>query len=727
MKHKGIVACVTLILAMASQTSLSQWHQMNGPCVDTVYALSSNSTALLAALTTGCYQTTDDGDSWSCVLPADSGVFAIVSSGGWFIAASRSSMIRSDDNGLTWQAANAGLEQATVLSLAANDTEIVAGTSTGAYLSTDRGAAWHPTGFSFRSPRVAISSPAFGTDSTMMAVVNYSDTVYVSTDNGIHWFSRKIQFPSPNPSMPLSPLFVGTELLIGNSYGYVFATQDLGATWSNVLLPGSEPHSVKTIDQLGQILFAGTAAGIYRSSDTGGSWLLLDSGTTSPANRNILCLAHRASALFAGTSGTGVKRSRDDGTTWKQVNSGLGLPNSSVAFLATTGQTMFAGTRDQGIFVSDESGGEWRPGEVIPGAVLITALAAKDSIVLSGMNPGAYRTTDQGKSWTPAGEGAPQDLITCIAFNDTGIFLGTVGSGVFGSSDFDTGWTDMSLSYPSSLRTPNTLVSSGKHLFVGTQDGVCVYDSVPRVRPVPLLYAWYPRNSGLTSTNIVALTSAGGNLLAAAQVNAFNSSPGVFLSSDEGESWMPAVAGLADSNVVAFAVRGSNVFAATWSPPGRFPLTYRNEGSVFLSTNRGLSWEPIGDGLPGIGILSLALGKSDIYAGTNGRGVWSRPLSEVTNVADHHGVVSETFFLFQNSPNPFNPSTAISYQLSTPGRVNLKVYDILGREVMTLVNEVKQPGKYVAQFDGSRLASGVYFYRLRGHDFAQVKKMLLLR
>ncbi len=91
-----------------------------------------------------------------------------------------------------------------------------------------------------------------------------------------------------------------------------------------------------------------------------------------------------------------------------------------------------------------------------------------------------------------------------------------------------------------------------------------------------------------------------------------------------------------------------------------------------------------------------------------------------------------SFELAQNYPNPFNPSTVINYQLPTDGHVTLKVFDILGREVRTLVNEVKNAGSYEIKFDASSLASGIYFYRLNiiGNDgkiFVSTKKMLLMK
>ncbi|MGD8781294.1 MAG: T9SS type A sorting domain-containing protein [Ignavibacteria bacterium] len=85
------------------------------------------------------------------------------------------------------------------------------------------------------------------------------------------------------------------------------------------------------------------------------------------------------------------------------------------------------------------------------------------------------------------------------------------------------------------------------------------------------------------------------------------------------------------------------------------------------------------------------------------------------------------FSLDQNYPNPFNPTTTISYQIPETGDVSLKIYDVLGREVMTLINETQASGVYSVEFNASKLASGVYIYRLKCNDFLQTKKLLLLK
>jgi hypothetical protein len=81
----------------------------------------------------------------------------------------------------------------------------------------------------------------------------------------------------------------------------------------------------------------------------------------------------------------------------------------------------------------------------------------------------------------------------------------------------------------------------------------------------------------------------------------------------------------------------------------------------------------------------------------------------------------------QNYPNPFNPTTTISYRLPTAGFVTLKVFDVLGREVATLVNEVNAPGEHVVQLEANNLSSGVYYYRLSAGSSIQTKKMILIR
>jgi len=96
-------------------------------------------------------------------------------------------------------------------------------------------------------------------------------------------------------------------------------------------------------------------------------------------------------------------------------------------------------------------------------------------------------------------------------------------------------------------------------------------------------------------------------------------------------------------------------------------------------------------------------------------------------VDDEFAVSPLNFKLLQNYPNPFNPTTTISFEIPKVTKVRLVVYDVLGRQVATLVDEVMKPGTHATTFDGQRYASGIYFFRLETDSHIQVKKMMMLK
>jgi hypothetical protein len=101
-------------------------------------------------------------------------------------------------------------------------------------------------------------------------------------------------------------------------------------------------------------------------------------------------------------------------------------------------------------------------------------------------------------------------------------------------------------------------------------------------------------------------------------------------------------------------------------------------------------------------------------------------ISQVPSSADGN-TGPATFKLLQNNPNPFNPSTIINFSIAKPGFVTLKVFDLLGREVATLVNDFTEQGNYRINFNAVSLPSGIYFYQLKAEGFSAVKKMILLK
>ncbi len=94
---------------------------------------------------------------------------------------------------------------------------------------------------------------------------------------------------------------------------------------------------------------------------------------------------------------------------------------------------------------------------------------------------------------------------------------------------------------------------------------------------------------------------------------------------------------------------------------------------------------------------------------------------------DDNNPLPENYSLSQNYPNPFNPSTTISYSIPVEGIVTLKIFNLLGEEVKTLVNEVQNAGSHNVSFDAVNLTSGIYFYSIKSGNFTDVKKMILLK
>jgi hypothetical protein len=98
----------------------------------------------------------------------------------------------------------------------------------------------------------------------------------------------------------------------------------------------------------------------------------------------------------------------------------------------------------------------------------------------------------------------------------------------------------------------------------------------------------------------------------------------------------------------------------------------------------------------------------------------------LTEIKEPENQIS-TFRLYQNYPNPFNPTTKIKYQIPVLSKVRLTVYDMLGREIKTLINEEKPAGPYEVEFNGAGLSSGVYFYRIETGKYSDTKKFVLLK
>ncbi|NWF90887.1 MAG: T9SS type A sorting domain-containing protein [Ignavibacteriaceae bacterium] len=135
-----------------------------------------------------------------------------------------------------------------------------------------------------------------------------------------------------------------------------------------------------------------------------------------------------------------------------------------------------------------------------------------------------------------------------------------------------------------------------------------------------------------------------------------------------------------------------------------------------------------------------------VYAATLGGGIYRYDKNNITSTEEINSEIPTAFELSQNYPNPFNPTTKIKFSVpnvilrqaqddndgtlslsESDQMITLKVYDILGNEVATLVDEYKEAGTYEVEFNANKLSSGTYFYRLTAGDFTETKKLILLK
>ena len=149
-------------------------------------------------------------------------------------------------------------------------------------------------------------------------------------------------------------------------------------------------------------------------------------------------------------------------------------------------------------------------------------------------------------------------------------------------------------------------------------------------------------------------------------------------------------------------------------------------GTIIKTTNGGINWFQQTSGTT-TDLNSVHFTDSNTgWAGGEGGTILHTTNGGVTFI-DNEPTQPTDFILSQNYPNPFNPSTVISYQLPVSSDVTINVYDILGNEIATLVDEYKPAGRYEAEFNASSLPSGVYFYQLKTSEFVQTRKMILMK
>jgi Secretion system C-terminal sorting domain len=205
-----------------------------------------------------------------------------------------------------------------------------------------------------------------------------------------------------------------------------------------------------------------------------------------------------------------------------------------------------------------------------------------------------------------------------------------------------------------------------------------------------------------------------------------------------GTSWEGLGPGLGGQNseVEEFTFNGNDIYVV-----GQFNVVGNDSSYNNVAKWNGSSWEKLGTGVNqearSLSFLgdNLYIGGSFISEGPGGQPYlpyFAKRSNITSTVNDNLNVLPNDFILYQNYPNPFNPSTKIKYTIPDAGTskmqfVQLKVYDVLGNEIATLINEYKSSGSYEIEFNATELSSGVYFYQLRAGGFVDTKKIMLIK
>jgi len=493
-----------------------------------------------------------------------------------------------------------------------------------------------------------------------------------------------------------------------------------------------------------------------------GQWSLVPSSPSGTIND----IVQFNDTIYLSHSNNGVYRSTDGMISWQQVNNGLNTSQSrSVHQILVYNWNLYASTVN-GIYKSTNGGNNWLKKSngitIGPGAIyeFAESIFENNGTLFTGTWNGIYRSTDDAENW----------IITNIS--DEGIRAKnfTEHNGILfaaresindpsGYKSFDNGISWVSL--PTNLLLSTiTFLSEPPKLWSGTIHGIwlSIDDGINWVNRSNGL-APDPYNSSIIRVNGYLVTSIkfGGS--------------GMFKSSDEGLNWEDFGQGLPFLNTIEkLLVYNDKIIAATGNG-----LWQRDESQVIpvelisftASSSNNVVWlnwltatEANNQGFQ-IERRKTQDERSEEWINigfVNGNGTTSQPQEysysdDISDIAasklyyrlkqiDFNGtfeysdvveveIAPSIFSLKQNYPNPFNPSTKISWQSPVSGWQTLKVYDVLGREVVTLVDEYRNAGSYEVEFNPASSiknpASGIYFYQLKAGGFVQTKKMLLLK
>jgi len=714
-----------------SSASLSQSFTSVGPYGGWINDLATDAAGNIYAATFvgGVFKTTDNGNTWVQIyndtLIIDPRAIALNSSGHIFIGTSVQGFFRSTNGGISWQKLNNALNTTNVRTLLVpTNGDILAGCIPGGiYRSTDNGTT-------FTTINIGLTN----TDVISLATKMSNGYLFAATDGG-----------------------------------GVFRSTNAGADWSaiNNGIPSPLQMNWVGVSPSGDI-YTSSGLFLYRSTNNGDSWANVTAPATGYAE-----IAFAPNAMYAATYTSVVYKSTDGGTTWTQET---GLPDISFLNVIASGTTIITGTAGLGTYRSNGTSSPSDTWTQVVNGMTNTHVVAIDEapngdLYAATLLTGVWRSTDTGLTWFSASNGIPpaDQLFDLTVSPTTGtVFVSAIGLSARGyrSTNQGTTWINVASLYACTAVACN----AQGHVFAGfgsavrrsTNDGVTWTSSTPSTQIAKIADIAFERDTVYVATGVGS---------------GFGTSRGVYRSTDNGNTWGEFNNGLTDLNVTTIAVRRDS--STLESGPQCPPVAAGTWGSGVLEFENG-TWTTtevtaqkireirgVAVGISRLDIDMLAIAVSLLYArrpgaacvfsilptyttlenlsglvmeipnnnsntaglvaliGTNGGGILRG--TNIINSVGTEPAIPKRFLLEQNYPNPFNPSTKIVYRVKSRESVSLKVFDVLGREVATLVDEIKNPGEHAVTFDGGNLSSGVYFYKLRAGDFVETKKLVLLR
>jgi photosystem II stability/assembly factor-like uncharacterized protein len=582
-------------------------------------------------------------------------------------------------------------------------------------------------------------------------VNNYKGGNMLSTDGGETWADASQGYTGAQVgALDVNPDASGTVLTNGTSG--VFYTDDGGKTWVG-RSPGPEKIFYHERDSSTEIL--GTRCGfgwIYRSTDGGATWdstLVADVPAGEPLCPNALAFAPSdpqtwyIGFAFAGCLNwdftgcnqivPGFFRSIDGGHTWEHV-AGTPFDDYSILSLAVSvddPSTVFAATMT-GPFVSRDGGETWqfltelddlagwsppRPGIIQPSIFVMVVDPFDPQLIYAGSpSAGVFRSTDGGKTWEQAAAGMDPNAQIMDLRPDTGrsgiLYAGLRNSGVFVSTDGAQTWQRIN----EGLDLPEVhglaLSADGTVLYAGTNGAGVFRLGIPHQNvEIDIKPQSCPNPLNIKSKGVLPVAILGSSSLDVNDIDA---------SSIMLEGVVPL---RSDEKDVATPFEGELCECTDKGADGYDDLTLKFDKKTIVDAlgevNEGEELEltltgELRDGTPIEGMDCVVITPV-------GRGPQSGELDSST----------PTFSLFQTFPNPFSQFTVISFQLSDPTHTTLKIYDMTGRVVATLVNREMKAGTHTVEWKGD-VASGIYFYRLatrigQADNKTLTRKMVLLK